>query len=255
MTSGGQTHPDPRQPGTGPAPGPDADESLDVLDVDFFRRWLSTAAAAVARDAARLDELDSAVGDADHGSNLNRGWAAVLAAVEREAPAAPGPLLTLAGRRLVARVGGASGPLLGTLFRRAGRALGDARTVSRHQLRQALREGAAEVSRLGGAHRGDATMLDALLPAVDALGDSWAAASRAARRGALDTVPLRARKGRASYLGERSVGHQDPGAASVALLFAALRQAARDGDGTPDDAADHAADDAADGRDDEGAEA
>ncbi|MBT2366104.1 dihydroxyacetone kinase subunit L [Streptomyces sp. ISL-10] len=200
-----------------------------MLDAAFFRRWLTTAAAAVDREADRLTELDSAIGDADHGSNLQRGFAAVVAALEKEAPAAPGAVLVLAGRQLISTVGGASGPLYGTLLRRTGKALGDEAEVSAGQLAEALRAGVAAVAQLGGAKAGDKTMLDALEPAVAALGDStqsFAAAREAAEQGALATVPLQARKGRASYLGERSIGHQDPGATSSALLVAALAETA-----------------------------
>lgn len=198
-----------------------------MLDVDFFRRWMTTTAAAVDREAAHLTELDSAIGDADHGSNLQRGFTAVVAALEEEPPQTPGAVLTLAGRQLISTVGGASGPLYGTLLRRTGKALGDAPTVTLGELAQALGTGVAAVAQLGGAQAGDKTMLDALLPAAEALGTSFEAARDAARAGAVATVPLQARKGRASYLGERSIGHQDPGATSSALLIAAL--AATDG--------------------------
>ncbi|MFI2367867.1 dihydroxyacetone kinase subunit DhaL [Streptomyces sp. NPDC018833] len=200
-----------------------------MLDAPFFRRWLTTAAAAVDREADHLTELDSAIGDADHGSNLQRGFAAVVAALEKEVPAAPGAVLVLAGRQLISTVGGASGPLYGTLLRRTGKALGDDAEVSAGQLAEALRAGVAAVAQLGGAKAGDKTMLDALEPAVAALGDStqsFAAAREAAEQGAVATVPLQARKGRASYLGERSIGHQDPGATSSALLVAALAETA-----------------------------
>ncbi|MFI8962840.1 dihydroxyacetone kinase subunit DhaL [Streptomyces sp. NPDC053493] len=184
------------------------------------------AAAAVDREADRLTELDSAIGDADHGANLKRGFAAVTQALEKEPPATPGAVLTTAGSRLISTVGGASGPLYGTLLRRTGKALGDAERVSRAALAEALSGGVAAVAQLGGAQVGDKTMLDALVPAAEALGTSFAAAREAAEAGALVTVPLRARKGRASYLGERSVGHQDPGATSSALLVAALAETA-----------------------------
>ncbi|GAA2251318.1 dihydroxyacetone kinase subunit L [Streptomyces ruber] len=198
-----------------------------MLDADFFRRWMTAAAAAVDREAERLTALDSPIGDADHGSNLQRGFAAVVAALEKEAPATPGAVLQLAGRQLISTVGGASGPLYGTLLRRTGKTLGtDAAEVGEERLREALRAGVAAVATLGGAAPGDKTMLDALVPAVDALGESFAAAADAAERGAEATTPLRARKGRASYLGERSVGHRDPGATSAALLVAALAEAA-----------------------------
>ncbi|MGI5396447.1 dihydroxyacetone kinase subunit DhaL [Streptomyces sp. CA-251251] len=195
-----------------------------MLDADFFRRWMTATAAMVDREAERLTALDSPIGDADHGSNLQRGFRAVTAMLEKEAPDTPGAVLTLAGRRLISTVGGASGPLYGTLLRRTGKALGDAAEVSAEQLADALRTGVDAVRTLGGAAPGDKTMIDALVPAVDALGESFAAARAAAEEGAGATVPLRARKGRASYLGERSVGHQDPGATSAALLVAALEE-------------------------------
>ncbi len=198
-----------------------------MLDVDFFRRWLTNAAAAVEREAARLTELDSPIGDADHGGNLRRGLSAVVTALEKEAPTTVGGVLTLAGRELISAVGGASGPLYGTLLRHTGKALGDAVEVDEAAFAAALRTGVDAVAALGGAAPGDKTMLDALVPGVDALGTSFGAALAAARQGAVATVPLRARKGRASYLGERSVGHQDPGATSSALLFEALAQTAQ----------------------------
>ncbi|MFB6674565.1 dihydroxyacetone kinase subunit DhaL [Streptomyces sp. NPDC056390] len=199
-----------------------------MLDAEFFRRWLTAATAAVDREAARLTELDSPIGDADHGSNLQRGFVAVSAALEKEPPATPGGVLTLAGRQLISTVGGASGPLYGTLLRRTGKALGDAPEVSEAELAAALRTGVDAVMTLGGAAPGDKTMIDALVPAVDALDTSLDAAATAAEQGALATTPMQARKGRASYLGERSIGHQDPGATSSALLIGALVEAARD---------------------------
>ncbi|MDC0769034.1 dihydroxyacetone kinase subunit DhaL [Streptomyces sp. HD] len=196
-----------------------------MLDAEFFRRWMTATAAAVDREAERLTALDSPIGDADHGSNLQRGFTAVTAALEKEAPQSPGAVLTLAGRQLISTVGGASGPLYGTLLRRTGKALGDAGEVSESEFSQALRAGVDAVMALGGAAPGDKTMIDALVPAVDALGDGFTAARAAAEEGALATTPLQARKGRASYLGERSIGHQDPGATSSALLIAGLAEA------------------------------
>ncbi|MFF4394963.1 dihydroxyacetone kinase subunit DhaL [Streptomyces sp. NPDC001480] len=200
-----------------------------MLDADFFRRWMTATAASVDREAERLTALDSPIGDADHGSNLLRGFTAVRAALEKEAPQTPGAVLTLAGRQLISTVGGASGPLYGTLLRRTGKALGDAAEVSEEELAGALRAGVEGVMALGGAAPGDKTMIDALLPAVDAMGDGFGAARAAAEEGAEATIPLQARKGRASYLGERSIGHQDPGATSSALLIAALDEAATAG--------------------------
>ncbi|MBQ0966640.1 MULTISPECIES: dihydroxyacetone kinase subunit DhaL [Streptomyces] len=197
-----------------------------MLDADFFRRWLTAATALVDREAERLTALDSPIGDADHGSNLQRGFRAVAATLDKEAPDTPGAVLVLAGRQLISTVGGASGPLYGTLLRRTGKALGDSAEVSAEQLAEAFRAGVDAVRTLGGAAPGDKTMVDALVPAVDALGDSFAAARTAAVEGAEATTPMQARKGRASYLGERSIGHQDPGATSAALLFVALEETA-----------------------------
>ncbi|MEU0755631.1 dihydroxyacetone kinase subunit DhaL [Streptomyces albogriseolus] len=196
-----------------------------MLDADFFCRWMTVTAASVDREAERLTALDSEIGDADHGSNLQRGFRAVKDALEKEPPATPGAVLTQAGRLLVSTVGGASGPLYGTLLRRTGKTLGEAAEVDRQQFAEALRAGVDAVMKLGGAAAGDKTMIDALLPAVDALGESFAAARDAAREGAVATTPMLARKGRASYLGERSIGHQDPGATSSALLISALLDA------------------------------
>ncbi|MGX1316063.1 dihydroxyacetone kinase-like protein [Streptomyces calvus] len=202
-----------------------------MLDADFFRRWMTAAAASVDREAERLTALDSPIGDADHGSNLQRGFRAVTDALAKEPPATPGAVLTQAGRLLISTVGGASGPLYGTLLRRTGKALGDAAEVDAGQLAEALRAGVDAVRQLGGAAPGDKTMIDALVPAVEALGDSFAAARTAAEEGAVATTPLQARKGRASYLGERSIGHQDPGATSAALLIAALVDASAETEG------------------------
>ncbi|MEU0771580.1 dihydroxyacetone kinase subunit DhaL [Streptomyces albogriseolus] len=196
-----------------------------MLDADFFRRWMTVTAASVDREAERLTALDSEIGDADHGSNLQRGFRAVKDALEKEPPTTPGAVLTQSGRLLVSTVGGASGPLYGTLLRRTGKTLGEAAEVDRQQFAEALRAGVDAVMKLGGAAAGDKTMIDALLPAVDALGESFAAARDAAREGAVATTPMLARKGRASYLGERSIGHQDPGATSSALLISALLDA------------------------------
>ncbi|MGM9463762.1 dihydroxyacetone kinase subunit DhaL [Streptomyces murinus] len=197
-----------------------------MLDADFFRRWMTATAASVDREAERLTALDAAIGDADHGSNMRRGFTAVQAELDKETPGTPGAVLMLAGRLLISTVGGASGPLYGTLLRRTGKALGEEPEVTEEQLAEALRAGVQGVMKLGGAAAGDKTMVDALLPAVDALGDGFAAARAAAEQGAEATVPLLAHKGRASYLGERSIGYQDPGATSSALLMAALAETA-----------------------------
>jgi dihydroxyacetone kinase-like protein len=213
-------------------------EDGPAIDGAFLRRWLNTATDAVDREAPRLTELDSPIGDADHGTNMRRGFLAARAAVEQEPPDTPGGVLVAVGRQLISTVGGASGPLYGTLLRRAGKELGDEPAVPAARLRDALRAGVDGVAQLGGAAPGDKTMLDALLPAIDALtgaldaggstADALAAAATAADQGAEATTPLRARKGRASYLGERSIGHQDPGATSAALLVTALADTAKE---------------------------
>ncbi|MFI1098140.1 dihydroxyacetone kinase subunit DhaL [Streptomyces sp. NPDC020917] len=213
-------------------------EGGSPIDAAFVRRWLDAATTAVDREAAALTQLDSPIGDADHGTNMRRGFVAARTAVEQEPPDTPGGVLVAVGRQLISTVGGASGPLYGTLLRRAGKALGDEPAVTTAQLADALRAGVEGVGQLGGAAPGDKTMLDALIPAVDALAkaldagsgtaDALAAAATAAGEGAEATTPMRARKGRASYLGERSIGHQDPGATSSALLVTAFADTARE---------------------------
>jgi dihydroxyacetone kinase-like protein len=196
-------------------------------------QWMSILAEDVAAQADHLTQLDAAIGDGDHGINMNRGMSAVVGALGgQDDDVAPGRLLIVAGKTLVSTVGGASGPLWGSFFRGAGRALGDAPELEGPALADALAAGVKAVQDLGAAVPGDKTMVDALLPAVDALREALAGgasladaatrAAEAAAEGARATVPLQARKGRASYLGERSVGHEDPGAASAVLVMRAL---------------------------------
>ena len=187
-----------------------------------------------------LVQLDAAIGDGDHGINMTRGFAAVVQALETEADVPPGRLLILAGKTLVSAVGGASGPLWGTALRRAGRSLGESATFDTAQLSDALDAALAGIVDLGAASPGDKTMVDALTPAARALRDqvtagasateAVGAAAAAAEQGRDATEPMQARKGRASYLGERSVGHIDPGSVSAALVMRALERAvAREG--------------------------
>jgi dihydroxyacetone kinase-like protein len=197
--------------------------------------WVRRFAALVAENKDYLTELDAAIGDADHGSNLDRGMTAAVAALDELGPAAAGPLFSKVGMTLVSTVGGASGPLFGTLFLRMGTSFGDVDTASPEQVAAALRAGLEGVEARGKAQPGDKTMYDALAPAVDALDkavgegadltESLGRARDAAAEGRDATIPMLARKGRASYLGERSVGHQDPGATSVALLLQAAADA------------------------------
>jgi dihydroxyacetone kinase-like protein len=206
-----------------------------AVDARTVRRWLEEAAASVREQRDYLTQLDAAIGDADHGTNMDRGFTAVVAKLGAATEGAPGKLLTSAGSTLVSTVGGASGPLWGTALRRAGRSLGDAETFDGAALATALQAALDGVVELGAAQEGDKTMVDALAPAVRTLRDeidrgaaleaAVGAARTAAEEGMRATVPLQASKGRASYLGERSIGHQDPGATSTALLFGALERA------------------------------
>jgi dihydroxyacetone kinase-like protein len=198
--------------------------------------WMSEIAESVSAERDYLTQLDAAIGDGDHGINMDRGFGAVqkaLAGQDTDVP--PGRLLITAGKTLVSSVGGASGPLWGSAFRHAGRTLGDSPEWDAEQLLAALAAARDGVVELGAAAPGDKTMVDALTPAVDAMRSALdggasleatvAVAAKAAEDGARATVPLQARKGRASYLGERSIGHQDPGATSVALVMRALERA------------------------------
>jgi phosphoenolpyruvate---glycerone phosphotransferase subunit DhaL len=206
-----------------------------VVDAVTVRRWLEEAAACVHEQRDYLTQLDAAIGDADHGTNMDRGFSAVVAKLEDTSDSAPGKLLTTAGSTLVSTVGGASGPLWGTALRRAGRALGDGESFDATALAAALQAALDGVVELGAAQEGDKTMVDALAPAVRTLheeiergaelGAAVGAARTAADEGMRATVPMQASKGRASYLGERSIGHQDPGATSTALILAALERA------------------------------
>ena len=206
------------------------------MQADVFRAWVGAAARAVEEQRDHLTQLDAAIGDADHGINLARGFTAVLTALEAATPATPGAVLTLTGSTLISKVGGASGPLYGVAFRRAGKALGDVPDVDLAALAGALEAALAGVQQLGAAWEGDKTMVDALAPATGAFSkaisegasptDALSALAEAAQAGATATISMQALKGRASYLGPRSVGHEDPGAASTALILGALRDAA-----------------------------
>ncbi|WP_197038468.1 dihydroxyacetone kinase subunit DhaL [Herbidospora cretacea] len=195
------------------------------MDTAFFLRWIAAVTERVRADRDHLTDLDRAIGDADHGANLDRGFTAVEEALANKLPEIPSDVLTTTGTTLIRKVGGASGPLYGTLFRTLGRSVGDVPEVSQEALAEAFAQALAAVMKLGSAQEGDKTMIDALAPAVPELRTSFDAAARAALDGARATTPLRARKGRASYLGERSIGHQDPGATSMALVIDALRAA------------------------------
>ena len=208
------------------------------MDAEVFRGWITSAAEVIEANRDHLTQLDAAIGDADHGVNLARGFTAVLGALEAGGAkvGTPGAILTVTGNTLISKVGGASGPLYGMAFRRAGKALGDAAEVDLPALSAALDAALAGVQQLGAAREGDKTMVDALAAATRAFSkaiaegaspdDALASLADAAQAGATATISMQALKGRASYLGPRSVGHEDPGAVSTALILGALRDAA-----------------------------
>ena len=205
------------------------------MDTATITAWMREIDGAVRAERDHLVQLDAAIGDGDHGTNMVRGFEAVVQALDGAGEQPPGKLLILAGRTLVSTVGGASGPLWGSALRSGGRVLGDSPTFDGGQLVEVLAAALGSVKDLGTAAIGDKTMVDALEPAVDALREKIAsgaspaeainAAAAAAEAGMRATIPLQARKGRASYLGERSIGHQDPGATSTALIIRALQKA------------------------------
>ncbi len=201
---------------------------VDIAQVD---RWIREFARVVGENAQFLTDLDAAVGDADHGINLDRGMTAVVAALDETTQPDLAALTKKVGMTLVSSVGGASGPLYGTFFLRLATSLGAEDTVAPADFAKALRAGVEGVVQRGRAEANDKTMFDALAPALDALDAALASGSdlasalgsarEAAERGRDATEAMVARKGRASYLGQRSVGHVDPGATSAAMLIAA----------------------------------
>ncbi len=209
-----------------------------AMDAKTITVWMGDVAASVRAEREYLVQLDAAIGDGDHGINLNRGFDAVVRALSADQDSPPGKLLILAGKTLVSSVGGASGPLWGSALRRAGRTLGDAPTFDLPELAAALDAALAAIVDLGAAAPGDKTMVDAFSPAMVALHEAvnrgappheaLRAAAAAAEEGMRATIPMQARKGRASYLGERSIGHQDPGATSTALIIRALERTLSD---------------------------
>lgn len=194
--------------------------------------WLEQCAALLEEKKAYLSELDATIGDADHGINMARGFGKLVEKLPSVAETDIGNILKTSGMALISSVGGASGPLYGTFFMRAGAAVQSKQELDGHDLVALLEAGMEGVVQRGRAELQDKTMLDALHPAITALRDSvnlgepvavsLAACVAAAEAGVNATIPLIARKGRASYLGERSIGHQDPGATSVYLLLKTL---------------------------------
>ena len=199
-----------------------------MISREAAKRWLFSFAEAIAAERELLTRLDADIGDADHGSNMDRGLKAVVDKLSQSEFPDLGGLLTTAGKVLISTVGGASGPLYGSLFLQMGLATAGKLEMSLDVFAAALRKGVEAVVRLGKAKVGDKTMVDALWPALEALEAAVASgvpdkeallrAAEAAQAGMASTIPLVARKGRASYLGVRSAGHQDPGATSSHLL-------------------------------------
>ena len=203
---------------------------MNELTLDRVRSWIEAAATLIEQNKTLLTDLDTAIGDGDHGTNLSRGFAAVRKKLDATAAVDISGMLKLVGMTLLSTVGGASGPLYGGFFLAMEKASTGKATLARTEWSEALAAGLDDIKRRGKAELGDKTMVDALTPAVEAfvsvcsadLRAASRAAADAARAGAEGTTPLQARKGRASYLGERSIGHQDPGATSSWLLLEAL---------------------------------
>ncbi len=203
--------------------------SADVATIAELESWVRDFARRIDGAKEHLTELDSAIGDADHGINMDRGMRTVVAKLDSDRPRTTEDLFKLVGMTLVSTVGGASGPLYGTFFLRFALLCGDSQELAPSDFVKAMRSGLEGVVARGKAEAGDKTMFDALDPAVAALdgalsdgaslGPALGLAADAAEAGRDATIPLVARKGRASYLGERSAGHQDPGATSTAILI------------------------------------
>jgi phosphoenolpyruvate---glycerone phosphotransferase subunit DhaL len=205
------------------------------VNLSLLTGWVREFARVIGENAQYLTDLDAAIGDADHGINMDRGMTAVVAALDEASPADMSELCKLVGMTLVKSVGGASGPLYGTFFLRMAPAVGSSDSVDAADFAKALRAGVEGVVQRGRAEAGDKTMFDALAPTLEALDSALASgtglaaaladATVAAEKGRDATESMVARKGRASYLGQRSVGHLDPGAASSAMLIAAAATA------------------------------
>lgn len=199
---------------------------------DQVVKWLQNTATVMNENKTFLTELDSPIGDADHGNNMDRGFRKVLEKLPSVADKDIGNILKTTGMTLISSVGGASGPLYGTFFMRGGMAVDAKEELTGEDLATMLQAGVDGIVMRGRAQVGDKTMVDAWTPALKALHDGLAAGDdgllalqasvSAAEQGMKDTIPLQARKGRASYLGERSIGHQDPGATSSYLMLKAL---------------------------------
>lgn len=209
-----------------------------MVSKDQFVQWLENLAEVLTENKEYLTQLDSAIGDADHGINMKRGFDRVMEKLPAVADKDVGNILKTTGMTLISSVGGASGPLYGTFFMRSGMSAAAKEEVNGEDLVALLQAGVDGIVQRGRAQLGDKTMVDAWLPALDAMEASLAngddtivalrAAVDAAEKGMKDTIPMQARKGRASYLGERSIGHQDPGATSSYLMLKTLLETLED---------------------------
>ncbi|WP_216380131.1 dihydroxyacetone kinase subunit DhaK [Arcanobacterium phocae] len=203
------------------------------ITTDMMKRWIGIATQIINENQEHLTELDAAIGDADHGANISRGMTQAYATVQKSQPATFAEIGKMVGMSLVSHVGGASGPLYGTFFLRFGQETAGIEELDVPTLAAAFRAGVDGVRARGKAEAGEKTMLDVLMPVADVLEaysdaqlqDAISAARQAAFTGRDETVDMVAKKGRASYLGERSIGHMDPGAASAALIVDALASA------------------------------
>jgi len=204
---------------------------MSAIPAAAIEAWIRDCAGVFAAHKEELTALDAAIGDADHGANMARGFAAVPAKLDALAQRDVGSLCKATAMTLISQVGGASGPLYGTFFLQASKLTAGKTELTLEELSTAFEAGLQGIVGLGKAAVGDKTMVDALTPALAALkvggepAEALARAAAAAQKAAEGTIPLVARKGRASYLGERSAGHKDPGAASLALLLEALARA------------------------------
>ncbi|MAU01678.1 MAG: dihydroxyacetone kinase subunit L [Anaerolineaceae bacterium] len=209
-----------------------------MITKDQIVRWLEKTAAVLKENKSYLTELDSAIGDADHGTNMDRGFKKVMEKLPTVADKDIGNVLKTVGMTLISSVGGASGPLYGTFFMRSGMAMAAKEELSDDDLFKLLQAGVEGVLQRGRPNLEDKTMYDAWAPALEAMQGALSAgkgtveiletAVSAAEQGMKNTIPLQARKGRASYLGERSIGHQDPGATSSYLILNALLETVKE---------------------------
>ena len=204
-----------------------------TFNIKMFMDALEKFSAVIEEKKDFLSDLDAAIGDADHGINMKRGTNRIVDKIRNKNYADCSELFRDVAMTIMSMVGGSAGPLYGTFFMKLGQKLGTVTEVSTEELAGAMREGLSGVMSLGKSTVGDKTMVDAIEPAVSALEENarqggevaWNSAAEAAEKGMTSTIPLMSRRGRSSYLGERSIGHQDPGATSSYYLIKSMRDA------------------------------